>query len=76
MKDLCKECTCDSHHIKLFLVFCFDLTDNRVELVAICRTSELAEKYKTGYKKLTTRTWIEERLTDHALGAIMLGKKF
>jgi len=70
-----RDCVCDVFNIKLYLAWKFDITNNKAELLAICRTKELADGYARGYKSLTVRTWVDESISDHLLGSSMFGNK-
>lgn len=69
-----KECDCKAFHIKLWLVFTYDLTTRLTTLRVVCRSKETADRYEKSYKTgfgITGRAWVEEIISDHSFAATM-----
>lgn len=72
-----KECECDREYIRLHIAWKFDPTTHITDIIAICRTKTLANKY-CEYEEAripNLRTWVDEVITDHLLGSTMFGKR-
>lgn len=73
-----KECICERENIRLYIAWKHDHITKITDILAICRTEELARKYCNGYKPkntLTVSTWVDECVSDHLLGSTMFGKR-
>lgn len=77
MKEI-QDCKCKGENIKLYIAWKIDRSNNNVDILAICRTEELARKYCNSYKPydlFNVSTWVDCVVTDHLLGSTMFGRR-
>jgi len=73
-----RDCMCERDNIYLYIAWKIDRITHAVDILAICRTEELARKYCNNYKAsdlFNTSTWVDKVVSDHLLGSTMFGKR-
>jgi hypothetical protein len=73
-----RDCICERDNICLYIAWKFDHITRITDILAICRTEELARKYAANYRPketLTVSTWVDTVCSDHLLGSTMYGKR-